>query len=221
MGVPTSLEDLLWNLGNLMLISFLNALDPLATAVYSLVFTIEILPIVVFMSLGQTTTVLAGRAKGSGDLGLARQAALKAQWAAWATSAAIALLFLSVPRAIVGIFTSDAALAARTAPILLVSCFTLFPRSVNFMAGSGIRGLGDTRWMLMTQIGGTIFIVCLGRVLIFTPSLGVIGLFLAMLADEGLRSIVNGSRFFANLRSGARRMAGTIGEGPDAALSAD
>lgn len=219
MGVPTSLEDLLWNLGNLMLISFLNALDPLATAVYSLVFTIEILPIVVFMALGQTTTVLAGRAKGSGDLGQARQAALKAQGAAWATSLAIAGLFIAFPRAIVGVFTSDAALAARTVPILLVSCFTFIPRSVNFMAGSGIRGLGDTRWMLMTQVAGTAFLVCLGRVLIFAPSLGVIGLFLAMLADEGLRSVVNGSRFFALLRSGARRLAGAARE--EAALAAD
>lgn len=67
MGIPTSLEELMWNVGNLFLIRFLNILDPLATAVYSLVFTIEILPIVFFMSLGQTTTVLVGRAKGAGD----------------------------------------------------------------------------------------------------------------------------------------------------------
>ena len=200
MGVPTSLEDLLWNVGNLFLIGFLNALDPLATAVYSLVFTIEILPIVIFMALGQTTTVLSGRAKGAGDLPRAWQAAAKAQAAAWGASLAIAGIFLALPRSIVGLFSTDPSLIARTAPILFVSCFTFFPRSVNFIAGSGIRGLGDTRWMLFTQIGGTIFIVSLGRILIFAPGLGVIGLFIAMCADESLRAGINALRFLSKLR---------------------
>jgi multidrug resistance protein, MATE family len=210
MGVPTSLEDLLWNLGNVTLISFLNALDPLAVAAYSLIFTIEILPIVAFSALGQTTTVLTGRAKGAGDIGRARQAALKAQAAAWIASAAVAAAFLFFPAGIVGVFTTDAELRARAIPILLVSSFTLFPRSVNFMAGSGIRGMGDTKWMLATQVAGTIFIVVLGRTLIFAPGLGVIGLFIAMLADEGLRSGANGGRFFLLLRRERRAAAGPV-----------
>jgi multidrug resistance protein, MATE family len=218
MGVPTSLEDLLWNLGNLALISFLNALDPLAVAVYSLVFTIEILPIVVFMALGQTTTVLTGRAEGAGEVGRGRQAALKAQAAAWAVSVAVAAAFAFLPREIVGAFTTDAQLASRTVPILLVSCFTLFPRSVNFMAGSGIRGMGDTKWMLATQVAGTVFIVALGRTLIFAPGLGVIGLFVAMLADEGLRSVVNGARFF-RLLGRRRRAVGAAGAAEPEALA--
>jgi MATE family multidrug resistance protein len=203
MGAPTSLEELMWNAGNLMLIRFLNLLDPLATAVYSLVFTIEILPIVVFMSLGQTTTVLVGRAKGAGELRSARGAAMKAQAAAWTACAAIAVLFAAAPAALVGVFTRDAAVISRAAPILLVSCFTLFPRSANFMAGSGIRGLGNTRWMLGTQIFGTVFVVLAGWFLIFPAGLGVMGLFIAMLADEGIRSLANITRFFAGSRTAA------------------
>jgi MATE family multidrug resistance protein len=203
MGIPTSVEEMLWNVGNLLLIRFLNMLDPLATAVYSLVFTIEILPIVVFMSLGQTTTVLVGKAKGSGDYQKARGSALTAQAAAWTVSAGLAVLFALAPAALVGIFTRDSQVVARTAPILFVSCFTFFPRSVNFMAGSGIRGLGHTKWMLGTQIFGTAFVVILGWILIFPAGLGVIGLFLAMCADEGIRSVANSLRFFSGIRTGA------------------
>jgi hypothetical protein len=62
--------------------------------------------------------------------------------------------------------------------------------------------------------------VALGRVLIFAPGLGVIGLFIAMLADEGLRSLLNGSRFLLRLRR-ERRLSAAIrtGEGEPAALA--
>jgi multidrug resistance protein, MATE family len=207
MGIPTSLEELMWNVGNLFLIRFLNALDPLATAVYSLVFSIEILPIVIFMSLAQTTTVLVGRAKGAEDMSRARGAALTAQAAAWVISLALVVVFAIAPRALVGIFTRDAGIIARAAPILLISCFTFFPRSVNFMAGSGIRGLGRTRWMLGTQVCGTVFIVIAGWALIYPAGLGVFGLFIAMLADETLRALANGRRFLADSRT---REAGAV-----------
>jgi MATE family multidrug resistance protein len=200
MGIPTSLEELLWNLGNLLLIRFLNMLDPLATAVYSLVFTIEILPIVVFMSLGQTTTVLVGRAKGADDYGRAKSAVFSSQAVAWTASAALVALFAAVPAGLIGLFTRDPAIIARAAPILLISCFTFFPRSVNFMAGSGIRGLGNTRWMLMTQVAGTILVSAAGWILIFPAGLGVAGLFIAMLADEGIRAVANSVCFLGEAR---------------------
>lgn len=193
-GLPTSVEDLLWNVGNLVLIAYMNALDPLATAVYSIVFTIEIIAIIVFMSLGQATVALAGRAKGAGDVPRIRGLVLSSQAVAWAASAAIGLVFIFAPGLLVGIFTSDASLVGRTVPILLVSCLMLFPRSVNFMTGAGIRGVGDTPWMLKTQIFGTVFMISLGYLFIFVLHLGVAGLFWAMCVDEGVRAIINGFR---------------------------
>jgi Na+-driven multidrug efflux pump len=113
---------------------------------------------------------------------------MTSQAAAWAVSALIAVAFAA-------------------APILLVSCLTFLPRSVNFMAGSGIRGLGNTAWMFWTQVFGTVFIVSLGRLLIFAAGLGVKGLFIAMLADEGVRSLVNSIRFFGSVKRSAREAA--------------
>ena len=195
MGLPTSLEDLLWNAGNLVLIAFMNALDPLATAVYSIVFTIEMLAIIAFVSLSQATMSLVGRAKGAGEFSRIRGLALTSQAAAWVVSGVLALLYLLIPNLLVGIFTSDTAMIARTSPILLVSTLMLFPKAMNFMQGAGIRGLGDTKWMLGTQIFGTVFLVALGYLLIFVFHWGVTGLFIAMCIDEGVRAIVNGLHF--------------------------
>jgi Na+-driven multidrug efflux pump len=212
MGLPTSLEDMLWNIGNLFLISYLNRLDPLAAAVYGIVFTIEILPIVMFMSLGQGTTILAGRAKGAGDSRRIRAAVVTAQVAAWIASGLTVLVFLGFGQALAGVFTSDSKVLERVLPILLVSCLTFFPRSVNFMAGSGIRGFGDTRWMLTTQVFGTVFIVALGHLLILDLGYGVIGLFVAMCIDELVRAVANGVRFTRLIRSAIPAEVASVGD---------
>ena len=47
LGLPTACEDLLWNLGNLCIIRILNTINEMAAGIYSMVFTVEILFVVV------------------------------------------------------------------------------------------------------------------------------------------------------------------------------
>lgn len=46
-------------------------------------------------------------------------------------------------------------------------------------------------WMLFTQIFGTIWIVSVASVLVFICKLGILGVFLAVLLDEGVRVLIN------------------------------
>lgn len=43
-------------------------------------------------------------------------------------------------------------------PYLVFVSWILFPKAVNNVIGLCIRGMGDTKWMLYTQIFGTTFI---------------------------------------------------------------
>lgn len=43
---------------------------------------------------------------------------------------------------------------------LLISGINLISKSANIIIGNGIRGSGDTKWMLYTLIFGTICIIC-------------------------------------------------------------
>ena len=45
--------------------------------------------------------------------------------------------------------------------------------------------------MLFTQIFGTIWIVGVASVLLFVCILGILGVFLAVLLDEGVRALIN------------------------------
>lgn len=67
----------------------------------------------------------------------------------------------------------------------------LFSKSGNIIIGNAIRGSGNTKWMLFTQIFGTISIVGVASVLVFVCRLGILGVFLAVLLDEGVRALIN------------------------------
>ena len=71
----------------------------------------------------------------------------------------------------------------------------LLPKAVNNVIGLCIRGMGDTRWMLFTQIFGTAFMIFGGYWLILGTNLGLAGIFVTLLADESLRGIANLIRF--------------------------
>ena len=48
LGVNTALEDFAWNLGNLLLlIRILNAINEMAAGIYSIIFSVEVLAVVI------------------------------------------------------------------------------------------------------------------------------------------------------------------------------
>ena len=78
--------------------------------------------------------------------------------------------------------------------IILVAA-NLFGKSGNIIIGSGIRGYGDTKWMLFTQGFGTVAVVGLSALCVFVFKLGMLGVFIAVLCDEGIRAVINTIRF--------------------------
>ena len=66
---------------------------------------------------------------------------------------------------------------------------------INNVIGLCIRGMGDTKWMLYTQIFGTVFMILCGYCLILRSPLGLSGIFVTLLFDESIRCILNLFRF--------------------------
>jgi Na+-driven multidrug efflux pump len=81
-------------------------------------------------------------------------------------------------------------------PFLLIIPFIMFPQAINNVIGRGIRGMGDTRWMLYSQVFGTIMVITISYLLIFTAGLGLLGIFVTLLIDETVRGAINFLRFW-------------------------
>lgn len=195
LGVNTALEDFAWNIGNLVIIVILNAIDEMAAGIYSIVFGIEIVAVVVVAALGSGTMTLTGEAKGEKNVKLYRGVTFTA-YAMCVISIIITTIFcIAIPEAIIGLFTNDQSIISTSSIYLLMISLNLFAKSGNIIIGNSIRGSGDTKWMLYTQMFGTVFIISVAALLVFVVKLGIMGVFLAVMLDEATRAIINLMRY--------------------------
>lgn len=195
LGLPTACEDLLWNLGNLCIIRILNTINEMAAGIYSMVFTVEILFVVVIGAIGSGTLTLTGEATGAKDIKLYRNVVKTAvKWAFLV--AAFALIFVSIfPRLTLSLFTTDKEVIEMSVIYIILVTVNLFGKSGNIIFGNGIRGYGDTKWMFFTQALGTVGVVGLSCLCVFVFKLGMLGVFIAVLCDEAIRAVINFIRF--------------------------
>jgi putative MATE family efflux protein len=195
LGFPTACEDLLWNAGNLCIIRILNTINEKAAGIYSMVFTVEILFVVVIGAIGNGTLTLTGEATGAKDVKLYRNVVKTAvKWSFLV--AAFALIFVSIfPRLTLSLFTTDKEVIEMSVIYIILVAANLFGKSGNIIVGSGIRGYGDTKWMFFTQALGTVGVVGLACLCVFGFKLGMLGVFIAVLCDEAVRAVINFVRF--------------------------
>ena len=201
LGIPSGVEYALWNLGNLILVSYLNQLDMMAAGIYTLVFSIETIPLLIYMGLANAGLTLVGQQAGANDRKQARRTGLLCLSFSLAVCTVMAGVFHIFPRQLLGLFTDDPQILSVSVPYLVFISWILFPKAINNVIGLCIRGMGDTRWMLFTQIFGTCFMIGGGNLLILHTELGLTGVFVTLLADEAIRGIANLIHF---LRLGKR-----------------
>ena len=153
------------------------------------------------MGFANAGLTLVGQQTGANDPRQARRTGLLCLFCSLAVCAAVAVVFHIVPRQLLEIFTDDREILAVSVPYLVFVSWILFPKAVNNVIGLCIRGLGDTRWMLLTQIFGTCFMIFGGYWLILGLGLGLKGILLTLLLDELLRGIANLIRFLYPVRT--------------------
>ncbi len=195
-GLPTGAEDTLWNLGNLILATMLNFIARDAVGIYRLVVQIEITPVFFYYGIARAVTTLVGNRTGERNIAEAKRVGIIGTSFSVIFCLVFSALFIAFPRQIISIFTNDADTIFKAAPFLIISSLTMFPKCINIISGNGIRGYGDTLWMLFTQIFGIVFVVATCYILAFPVGLGMYGVFIAIFLDETIRGLINTLRFY-------------------------
>lgn len=191
LGVNTALEDFAWNLGNLLLIRILNAINEMAAGVYSIIFSVEVLAVVIIGAIGNGTMTLTGEAKGNNDLGKYKGVCVCAYGLCIVVGIITLGVCLAFPQQIISLFTNDKSIIASCGIYLIFISINLFAKSANIVVGNAIRGSGNTIWMLITQLFGTVWVVSVALLFVFVLKLGIAGVFLAVIVDEIVRAFIN------------------------------
>lgn len=191
-GIPTALEYFLWNASNLVLIAFLNSLSFKATAVYTLTFGIECVIFAMFNGVGKSAMTLIGQdvgAKNYKSAGSYMKIGILINTFLVILSIAA---FTFTGNGILGIFTTDRSLIELTLPFLAFTAVIMFPKSMNVIIGNSIRAYGNTKWMLYSQMIGSVFVVTCSFFLVKVADLGIMAIYITLFADETLRASING-----------------------------
>lgn len=209
-GVPAGLEFMLFNFGQLVIVRMLNTLDGMAVGVFNVVKGIQMAALFIYLGFARSTLTLVGQRLGARDPQGAHLVTMSALRISLAISLAVAAGILLFPREILSWFSPALSPFATEAlgiplgmpvfitrglPLMCIIAATLFPQAVNVITGHAIRAMKDTRWMLYTQIGGTVFAIGAAVIGIFGLAGGLAFVFWIYFADESLRSVVNYLRF--------------------------
>ena len=117
--------------------------------------------------LSVAAATLVGRYVGAGDLAAAERSFRTALALAGGLGALVAVLFLTVPGALLGLLTKDADVLALGGPLLALGAAFQLLDALGITTTGALRGAGDTRWPLVVQAALAWFV--------FLPAAWVLG----------------------------------------------
>ena len=104
-------------------------------------------------------------------------------------------VFLCASGPILSIFTKDSTIISSAKPFLIFTGFIMIPKSLNVVIGNGIRAYGETKWMMYSQIIGSVFVVFCSFLLIEILHFDMIAIYMTLLFDELIRASINFAYF--------------------------
>jgi multidrug resistance protein, MATE family len=156
-------------------------LGPIALATHEIVLSCAAYTYMVPLGISAAAAVAVGHAIGAGNPARARRAGTLAIALGVGFMGCMAVLLVTLPRPIIGIWTHDAQVLALGAHILaIVAGFQIFDGTQSVATGA-LRGLGETRYpMLMNLAGYWFFGLPLGALLCFAFRWGLSGIWLGL-----------------------------------------
>jgi MATE family multidrug resistance protein len=177
LGLPAATQLTLEVGGFAAATALAGRLPPVALAAHHISINIAAFTFMVPLGVGSAGAVRVGQAIGRRDLAGAARSGWTALLFGSGFMSCSAAVFLFLPGALIGAFTTDRRVLEVGVSLLMVAAiFQLFD-GIQAVATGVLRGLGDTRTPMIWNLAGHWFVgLPLGYVLCFTMGIGVVGL---------------------------------------------
>ncbi len=195
-GVPTTVEQLVWAVGMLVVSIFAARLGEKYLAAHIILIRIQNILSMAYLGFSLAAMTLMGKNLGAEKRKLAERTAKTAGWVGFAFSFCIAIFLALFSRSILYFFTPEPAVLSLGVNAMIIFAIIQVPKAVDSVLIGNLRGAGDLKWLMyMTVLGVLFFEICLNWIVAFHTSLALTGLWLVHLLDECLRLLVNYWRF--------------------------
>jgi len=189
-GIPTAGENLAWNIGQLMILSMVNALGTSYIASRTYLMLVATFVMTFSISLGQGTAIQVGQLVGAHEPDEAYKKCFKSLKLSIILAFIVTSTVVLFKRNIMGIFTTD--------PVILEISLKVFPlmillevgRVFNIVIINSLHAAGDIKFpMFMGIIFIFIVAVLFSYILGIKLEWGLVGIWIANAADEWCRAI--------------------------------
>lgn len=199
-GLPTTVEQLVWAFGQLIVTGYVALLGVVVLAAHQVFMRIQAVLSMIYMGFGMSAMTLMGRNLGAAKRRLAEKTAEISGWVMYAFVMVVVALLAFFSTTIVKVFSTDAEVIKVGAFGLYFFALAQVPKAVNNVLMGNLRGAGDLQWLMWLSIAGVIvFHLGLNWAVVFLFQWPIVwtlvGVWLVHMLDETARLAANYWRF--------------------------
>jgi putative MATE family efflux protein len=189
-GWPMGVNMASWVMSQLIIFSFLAMLGTKELAARTYMNSMESFCFLLGYSVALAVQIQIAHLFGAGRMKEAYRSAYRALWVGLALVTLNALLLYVVGAPVLRVFTSDPQIVTIGVSLLALNLLLQPGKMLNMALGNALTATGDTRYVMMTSLV-SMWLVATGGSYFLGIHLewGVVGIYLAMIADEYLRGI--------------------------------
>jgi putative MATE family efflux protein len=195
-GIPSSMTIISYSSSQIVTTSIITLLGTqmLATRIYTL--NLLLFVMVLGISLGRGSQIITGHLIGAGEMEEAfKQGMRNVRWSI-ILALIMTVIIILVREPLLGLFTNDPAIIQMGGMLLIMGLLLEPGRCLNLVYGATLQAAGDARYMMIISIAVIWgFSVPMYYLLGIHFSLGLIGIWLAFIADEWVRGIALWARW--------------------------
>ncbi len=191
LGLPSAGEPISYQFSQMVIFSFINAMgtETVTTRIY-----VQIIVWFTFlgsMAIAQANQILVGHLVGAGREDDAYHMTMKSFKQALAITISVSAIFMTLRFQLISIFTDNSEIIKLGAAILMVDILVEVGRVANLVVISALKASGDVNYPVGVGIFSMWLVSTLGAYLLGVHfGLGLVGIWLAMAADEILRGLL-------------------------------
>lgn len=187
-GIPAAMEQLIQQGSQIIYTVFIAGMGTASIAANSIAMSIQSLSFMPGMGFGLAATALVGQCLGAGKPKRAEEAGYESLRMGMVAAGLAAALFLFFPVPLARMYSADAGVVALTASCLRISAIAQPSLAIIQVLAGGLRGAGDTRWVMYMTAAGNWGVRLAGSwILGVHLGWGLVGVWVAMALDQFLR----------------------------------
>lgn len=191
LGVPGAMVSLMFRIAQTITTSFVAMMGD--NVINTKVFIGNVVAYVPLLGLaiGSANMVFMGRFKGAGELEKADICYRQNRAIAVALNTVLSLLVFAFHRPLMMMFTSNEEIISAAGIIFALDLFVEIPRAINNISEGSLSANGDVKTTFFTStLSCWLGSVALSYVFCVVFNMGLVGLWLAFIADESIKAII-------------------------------